>query len=147
MHIACPTVNASLLAGDGAFVGDVFPFSGDVIGAIEHAPVDIVAWCGMRLHADLAGYIGLDLHVETVCVARIPAMAWGIDEELSVPFVLRIGHGMDLDAAGVVVADAIQDGGSLHTASAITVLASQTGGVIAFAVAVLHPVGPGRVVV
>ena len=101
----------------------------------------------MRLDIDFTGYIGLDHHVEAVIVAYIPTVAWGVDEELGVPFVLRIGHGMDLDAAGVVVADAIQDGGSLHTASAITILASQTGGVIAFAVAVLHPVGPGRVVV
>ena len=49
---------------------------------------------------------------------------------------------MHLDASRVLIANAIDDIG-LQLAAAVAILAHQAGHVVAFAVAVLHPVGPG----
>ena len=79
-----------LFVSNDAFVVVFFPFGGNIKGAIEHLPMNIVAWRTLCLWFDLIGSLGTYFHAETVFVTSTPDMIWGVDKQLSVPNLLWI---------------------------------------------------------
>ena len=85
--------------------------------------------------------IGAHLHAEAVFLARAPDVVGGVDKQLGIVVVLRVGDGMHTDTTRTVVAYAVDN--ALLVTAAAGIAADKAASIAALAVAVPDVFHPG----